>query len=173
MPAPYRHYWKIALFRNRFSASGQLELCFTNQRQGITHVTCLDENGQLLYDFPGAKEARYDRQTGMDDRLFIHYDDSTAVYRFQDNTIDVDAPGDAEANLIYPNPFQTEFTVQLPAAARSLKLFDQSGRVLRHLEPGSDLEIKIPAADLPAGLYFLQIETDQQRQVLKICKLPF
>lgn len=175
MPAAYRHYWNLFFTRNKFSATGLLELCFTNNRQGTRYVTCIDETGALLYDFPQAIQARFDRQAGMEDRLFVQYPDSTAVYRFDfsSGTANIPIP---EIQLL-PNPAKIgqPITVRWPLGqlpVDRVKLFTSTGQFVQswpvNLQTGL-LQLDLAGLPVRPGVYFLQLfgPSDMPLSVLK------
>lgn len=175
MPAPYQHFWGLQFTRNTFSQSGLLELCFSNFRQGEYHVTCIDENGALLYDFPLALQARIDRQAGMEDRFFVYYSDSTAVYRF-DFSSGVTNIATPEIQL-QPNPAKIgqPITVRWPFEqfpVDRVKLFTSTGQFVQSWSVNSQTHLlQLDLAGLPVrpGVYFLQLfgPSDMPLSVLK------
>lgn len=72
--------------------------------------------------------------------------------------------------LVYPNPFSTEFTIELSQAQEfEYVLLDLSGKVLRSgAEFGSSFTIE--SNDLTAGMYVLQVTSNNAQKTLKISK---
>lgn len=166
-PEPYRHFWNLQVTKGRFSAGDAFEFWFTNSRNGEIFVTCLDENGQKLYDFPRAKEAHLDHRPGLEDRFFVVYADSTAVYRFAGAATGAGAPKQELSDLFYPNPFSTELLVQLPEGVSQISLLDRIGRPVQYFRVPENTELfRIPAEQLPAGVYFLRYG----QKTVKVCK---
>ncbi|MCB9316863.1 MAG: hypothetical protein H6569_12050 [Lewinellaceae bacterium] len=167
MPKPYQHFWDLQFTRNAFSQSGLLELCFSNFRQGEYYVTCIDESGALLYDFPLARQARVDRQAGMEDRFFVHYPDSTVVYRF-DFSSAVTTVSKPEVRL-FPNPVAPDGAIHIRYAskanpAHTARLCTVTGARVQSwaLDPLAEIHhLDFSTLALPAGMYWIQL-TDQR-----------
>ncbi|PSR54837.1 hypothetical protein AHMF7605_15665 [Adhaeribacter arboris] len=75
---------------------------------------------------------------------------------------------------LYPNPVKTNLTVQLTAPADKLQtaVVDATGREVllnAHEQLGRD-KLQINVASLQAGLYLLQLQTEQGHQILKFMK---
>jgi hypothetical protein len=75
---------------------------------------------------------------------------------------------------VYPNPFNAGFRVVLPAGhdVSALRLLDLAGRTCyqRGIESYDDL-VDVEAADLPAGMYFLELLSKQGRVVYLVVKV--
>jgi aminopeptidase N len=77
---------------------------------------------------------------------------------------------------VYPNPVRSTFTVEVelssPASVR-LSLYDVTGRRVRELmnETSRSFSNSFSMSDLPAGTYFLHIDTPQGRAVRQIILL--
>jgi hypothetical protein len=74
--------------------------------------------------------------------------------------------------IIYPNPATTEVSVAVsgvPAEGSTLKVIDQSGRIIRTAELGSNL-VTLNIADLTSGLYLIKIEGSGLYEVQKLIK---
>lgn len=77
-------------------------------------------------------------------------------------------PGDPVEVTIMPNPANDRAVVQLDgAAAERAVLFDMYGKPVREAKVPS-MRFDIQLADLPAGIYLLQIDTGQGRVVRKL-----
>jgi len=74
-------------------------------------------------------------------------------------------PGAPEINL-YPNPAVDYIRIDSPIEITSWTLFDLSGKTVKHA--ASDLQI--PVNDLPAGFYFLKLDTVNGSVTKKIIK---
>ena len=74
-------------------------------------------------------------------------------------------PDDQSENIIYPNPNQGKFTINLPEGRNELQILNQQGQMLYtknfNIEfPGSRTQIEVTG--LPKGLYMLRIINDLQ-----------
>lgn len=167
--------WNFGFSRNLFSGSGKLELFFTTKSgPGLsgTKVLCIDEDGALLYAFPGATAARIDRQPGMDDKFFVTYPDSIQVYDFvHQSTGAVDVPA-GEGVLAVPNPFSTEFDLILPENSDyTIRLWNTAGQVVCSQRIVGDARATIRVGDtMPPGIYFCSVTGAGFRHTMRLIK---
>ena len=76
----------------------------------------------------------------------------------------------------YPSPFDQQLSYQLDGLAvgeAQVRLMDMTGRVVRSetITVGEDrYEGKLETSDLTAGVYFLVVNTDQERKMTKVVK---
>jgi hypothetical protein len=113
--------------------------------------------------------------------------DSTIYNKFSGWVLKVDSTGcvdqlcltpsqdELQASIsVYPNPFNAGFRVVLPAGhdVSALRLLDLAGRTCyqRGIESYDDL-VDVEAADLPAGMYFLELLSKQGRVVYQVVKV--
>jgi len=77
-------------------------------------------------------------------------------------------PGQALAGVeIYPNPASSRFNIRSPEEIRHVALFDAYGKmVLEQQSAGKFLTIDFPSL-LPAGLYFVEIQTEEYLSIRK------
>lgn len=165
--------FSLSITRGQFSKGNKFEFCYNlkgaNQPKW---VRCSDEDGNVLYEFPGAIYAKIDRQEGMADRLFVPYGtlaDSTQVYKFVKSNA-VSPLNVAALASAQPNPFEHTLQVRFakPGDYR-LTLVNAVGQaLLQHTAQGSD-QVLLATENLPAGMYWLQIE-GKERQILKVVK---
>lgn len=94
-------------------------------------------------------------------------------------------PGEKErvvfekAIQVTPNPFSDQFTVQFFAAGKnkaSLTLIDATGHTIRtiHLdldEDSSERRIDVFTSDLPDGIYFLMLQTNEKSETTRLIKV--
>ena len=169
--------WNVFVTRNHFADTDKLEICYTTKNSTVlqdSKVVCVDEDGTLLYVFPGATIAKIDQQAGMEDKLFVRYGtgDSTQVYGFTNQMTSVPPPPSAAALKVAPNPFAQFFEIQFPQTGNyALRLTDAAGRVLatqqiRHQQRA----VVQTGANWPAGVYFLFVKNEQQQSVVKLVK---
>ncbi|PSR56570.1 hypothetical protein AHMF7605_25270 [Adhaeribacter arboris] len=83
---------------------------------------------------------------------------------------------ETKLNLLvaYPNPFEQKFTLQLaqplPAGA-TIKLSDIQGKSVYQMKvPVGESRIEVNLTGKPAGMYLLQLQSGNRRQVLKMIK---
>ncbi|MEL6865675.1 MAG: T9SS type A sorting domain-containing protein [Bacteroidota bacterium] len=84
---------------------------------------------------------------------------------------------DATTLISQPNPFsqQLELIFTLPqSSAVSIRLFDSSGRAMKTLlnkqQTAGSHSLTVNTGDLPAGLYFLELQNAEQRLIQKLIK---
>lgn len=103
------------------------------------------------------------------DWFFCRYQNDQIEYTISgdvcDALTDVDIPGVAGSPFsLAPNPFGDYFSVRVPEGETiaSLRLFDVSGRMLKSISvPDGNT---VDAADLPSGVYFLEITSARQER---------
>ena len=71
---------------------------------------------------------------------------------------------------IAPNPFTEKAMVKFPTElkAKQIRFLDAFGKVVRTVEPASGNTIEIEKGNLPAGNYFLEIQTNNRKISKKI-----
>jgi len=74
-----------------------------------------------------------------------------------------------ESLSIYPNPVTNNVTVSNSEIIDELKIFDMQGKIYLHLFPKQEI-INIDMTSFSAGLYFLQIISNNQMNTSKIIK---
>ena len=74
-------------------------------------------------------------------------------------------PAATEINL-YPNPAVDFIRIDSPVEITSWTLFDLSGKAVKH----AAFDLQIPVIDLPAGFYFLKLDTVDGSVTKKIIK---
>ncbi|MCS6917601.1 MAG: T9SS type A sorting domain-containing protein [Chitinophagales bacterium] len=72
--------------------------------------------------------------------------------------------------VLFPNPAVTSVTVQLPDGANSLRLSDLTGRMLQWLDTAPHTSITLDVSNLPAGIYFVEIQTGSRSTAHKLVK---
>lgn len=95
---------------------------------------------------------------------------SCGTERSAESTLD-----EAELLSVSPNPFEQQFTVQIPAAmtgATTLQLVDQSGRVIYLAKPDAGMQslITIDATHIPDGLFMIIVQNGNERYTAKVIK---
>lgn len=75
---------------------------------------------------------------------------------------DVTEPAAENSLAVYPNPVQNTFTADLPDGTKSISLSDAAGRTLYSFPvSGTGTQQLERPAGIPAGLYFLRVETSR------------
>jgi hypothetical protein len=77
---------------------------------------------------------------------------------------------------VYPNPFGTDIRLQITderyKEIENIKIFDVLGKeVMVYKMRKKEREIRIDCKDLPAGVYFLQVEAGKERLIKKVEKV--
>ena len=72
---------------------------------------------------------------------------------------------------IYPNPAKSTITISSKEALKSLKIFDEAGRLVRAESSlkGSRLDVNI--SSLQTGNYVITVETEKQKVTKKLIKV--
>lgn len=165
--------YALSITKGKFSTGNKFEFCYNVKGASLSKwVRCSDEDGAVLYEFPGAIYAKIDRQEGMADRLFVPYGtlaDSTQVYKFIKST-SVSPVTQAAFAAVAPNPFQHSLEVQFADAGDyRLTLLNSIGQTVLEYAVQSNHAVSVPAHTLAAGVYWLRIE-GQQQQILRVVK---
>ncbi len=73
---------------------------------------------------------------------------------------------------IYPNPFTDQLILNFEdnISAKKIMLFDLSGKMIFEIN-SSQNQLSIPTSEMPSGLYFLKIDTENQTFSQKLLKL--
>ena len=166
--------YALSITRGKFSKGNKFEFCYNVKGASLPNwVRCSDEDGAVLYEFPGAERVWIDRQEGMADRFFVPYGttaDSTQVYKFIKST-SVSPVTQAAFAAVAPNPFQHSLEVQFAQVGDyQLTLLNSIGQtVLQHAVRGSNVA-SVEAHKLPPGVYWLRIE-GHQPQTIRVVKI--
>ncbi len=71
---------------------------------------------------------------------------------------------------VYPNPFENQFSVELPVDVKSIKVIGSEGKVYYQSANKSKGILMINAYDFPSGVYYLRIETENDITSRKLIK---
>lgn len=154
--------------RNRIKQNGKLELFF----KAGNGIKWIDEDSELLHTFEKAFIATIDRQSGMEDKLFIRYPDSTQVYDFLASSTPVDDILKNSTLEAFPSPFAQSFEVKFPYLGNySIYISDMLGRCIltQNIINQEKITLTVPANCLD-GLYFLTVKGDGLQSCLKLVK---
>lgn len=77
-------------------------------------------------------------------------------------------PAQAWQALYYPNPANTQFTLDLPFAVQSVTIYNSEGQAVRKLEKPQEGQQTVSVNDLSAGFYTIRILKDGQMQSGKL-----
>ncbi|QGY47135.1 DUF4465 domain-containing protein [Maribellus comscasis] len=73
---------------------------------------------------------------------------------------------------VYPNPVESDFSIELPANAEQVFLFDISGKIIYRNTTILNQNLKISALqNSPAGIYFLKVKLNSEYKTEKVVKL--
>jgi len=80
---------------------------------------------------------------------------SALITSITENTIDLN-------HIVYPNPFSDYTTIKLSDAVqtRKIDLIDIHGRIVRTIENVNSNSVRIQRENLPGGIYFIKIHSD-------------
>lgn len=165
--------YALSITRGQFSKGNKFEFCYNVKGASLPKWgRCSDEDGAVLYEFPGAEHVWIDRQEGMADRLFVPYGtlaDSTQVYKFIKSS-SVSPITQADFASVAPNPFQHSLEVQFAeSGSYRLALLNSIGQPVIEQKVEGNSSVSIHTQMLPSGIYWLWVE-GQQRQVLRVVK---
>jgi hypothetical protein len=161
--------------RGQFSAGNKFEVLYTTFDPDAQYQTqCIDEDGNLLYVFPGAQIGRIDQQAGLRNKLIVRYFsnqvDSTRVYDFTGTT----STGSAAALSgvqARPNLFRQSFELNFPAVGDyRVRLFSPLGALVyeRFFTLTSNTQVEV--GTLPAAVYWLTVESGGRRYATRVVK---
>jgi hypothetical protein len=72
---------------------------------------------------------------------------------------------------IFPNPTSSTLNINAKTAISSVSIYDLNGRLLTTELSGSDgLEHQLDVSTLSAGVYFLEVQADDMKQVVKFIR---
>ena len=73
---------------------------------------------------------------------------------------------------LFPNPFHNVLTIECEGGEIDrIEIFDVAARRVRHIDINNKGLIKIDVRDLPAGIYFIKLETENRYLVKKVVKM--
>lgn len=115
--------------------------------------------------------------TVIGDRLYFSAFSTYYIERTNTSTEFVDAPGAAFELDVFPNPFKRDVTVRinkLPLTNQvTISVYDLLGREVRAsgtADP-SDVEPRLDLSGVPAGVYFVRVESGDRAVTQKVVKL--
>lgn len=81
-------------------------------------------------------------------------------------------PGRQMKLKLYPNPAQNQLTVEIKyGPGYSYQIYDVYGKLIHSQEVFDSNKFDVDISDLPAGMYFLKVKSDQAEMVRKFLKL--
>ena len=98
---------------------------------------------------------------------YVRYDDITYMSFMPSSNSILESKKDNIS--IYPNPVINNLTIKNEEAIDELKIFDVQGKMHLHLSPKSEI-VDIDMSLFPAGVYFLQIVSQNKVNTSKIIK---
>lgn len=114
-----------------------------------------------------------DTEATLDDFIFVVEDGTggwispkTFTIKVDSNaTVDTDEPEVLAGTVLFPNPANSQFTLQLPEALSAparLTLFDTQGKMVREeILVAGEIRRELQISDLARGIYFLRLQTDE------------
>ncbi|MCG6187738.1 DUF4465 domain-containing protein [Maribellus maritimus] len=73
---------------------------------------------------------------------------------------------------VYPNPVESDFSIELPSNAEQVVLYDISGKIIYRNTTILNQNLKISALqNSPAGIYFLKVKSNSEYRTEKVVKL--
>jgi len=114
----------------------------------------------------------------IENTAHIYFDYNAPVVTNTTHTNIVDFVGIHEqhgllGSIVYPNPFSNELIIRTPnpyTEKREVSVMDITGKVIRRFESYSE-EIKINTGEISAGIYFLNIKSNNVSENIKVIKL--
>ena len=146
------------------------------------------EGGTIVHTIDGGNNWYREASTTEEDLYVIHATDAencwaggelgTLLYANYEGWTGIDKPkaSPSSAIHIYPNPFSDHFEIDIRFPGMrivSLSLVDINGRVLNKMDIDvkSDAGTIVRADDLPPGVYFLLIESNEFREIRKVVRV--
>jgi DNA-binding beta-propeller fold protein YncE len=70
---------------------------------------------------------------------------------------------------VMPNPFSDQTTLAFSQAPQNvrIRILDGWGKVVRNIQPGNEKYVRVETADLPRGMYWLEIRNQEGGQHLQ------
>ncbi|OLY91233.1 Por secretion system C-terminal sorting domain-containing protein [Cnuella takakiae] len=91
----------------------------------------------------------------------------------RNSTLQENAPA-ASGSVLYPNPVQQRFTIQLQAPAQQalLRIYDSKGSLVHveSIKPAGSKLVQADASQLRPGQYFVELKTETGTETLKMIK---
>lgn len=69
---------------------------------------------------------------------------------------------------VYPNPANNRITIAASSAIRNVRMFDLTGKVMNSREGVNAASLNMDVAEYPAGVYFIQIDTENGRLTQRV-----
>lgn len=147
---------------NQFFVDGGYELIYTQTIDNVTHGYIINENNNLLYDFPGISTIKIDHTTGLSDKLFVNIGAETDVYGFStDSTTAASEPKNLLLT-ISPNPFSDQFRISVPTNKPfDLFISDMNGRMVYTRKECTTQDLSVVPGTLPKGMYEVSAITEE------------
>ncbi len=97
---------------------------------------------------------------------------TVATYFIQNLLQNTDEVKALDGLKIYPNPASDKVHIRIPEIQlESVRILDPLGRQVKEIKMKASSDIEVPVADLPAGIYFLEIiATNKERSCYKLIK---
>ncbi len=157
-----------------FAADGRIEVALTRiDGESVSGSGALCMIGGIIDDIAGMAES----VIYIEKPKAIRIDGDLIPLRTPEETFEVISKTDSAVEApsrpvrVFPNPFSTQLTVELPQDVRPdrLVLIDGKGREV--VSPSLDGSGQLSLADLPAGLYWLQVHMEGQIVNKRVVKL--
>ena len=72
--------------------------------------------------------------------------------------------------VVYPNPFEDRFTIELPVEVNSITVYGPDGKMYHNSGYRTKGQLTIDAFDFPSGVYYVVIESEKGKSSKKIVK---
>lgn len=139
-----------------------------HHKYGVVDATNVASDPLVItgsHNWTNSAEEDYDENT-----LIVHDAAIAAMYweefsmRYNELTTGL-ATLPAPVCRLYPNPTAHWIRIESPEAIELLRLVDAQGRVVREVKPAAVQVFDMDCSDLPAGLYWLQVQTKARCEV--------
>ncbi len=130
-----------------------------------------DHNGNGMYDAPPVDHAwRMELNDVMGDTTLMF----THNTNFTDIGMSTGLSDHFSSSIkMYPNPVKERFTIEtgdINFEILNIRLYDISGELKMNVKKASSAKIEMDIHQLPAGVYFVELTTESNREMLKLMK---
>lgn len=160
-----------------FSYDGSGEYCWITSGD-ISYINSWNTDGIEINGVDYTNSWSNSFPDKVDGYYYIHYTGSVAWAHFEAaagsarKSAKIDDSESINGTVLYPNPFSQSITLKLeaPEQIKDIIIRDELGRQIQSLVPANDaFELEL-GSTLPAGMYYIQIISDNQNKTVSVIK---